>query len=233
MADVAFGVSLARAGSGLYSHRQGHQPDAQIAHGAVSGAERTNATMRSLHEAVEKIGSVVGLISDIASQTNLLALNATIEAARAGEAGRGFAVVASEVKALATQTSKATDEIGRQIGVIQEATRRSVDEIAGAGRTISDIAAIAEAVAGSVDQQAAATASIAESAMSAAANATTVAEALDSVGETIRRTQEAAKVVLEFSRALEGRTDELDNAMNTLFKTAAGRTGVMALAQLE
>src|SRR5579871_749074 len=83
---------------------------AEIAHGAVSGATRTNDTMRSLHEAVEKIGSVVGLISDIASQTNLLALNATIEAARAGEAGRGFAVVASEVKALATQTSKATDE---------------------------------------------------------------------------------------------------------------------------
>ncbi len=206
---------------------------AGIAHGAVSGAERTNATMRSLHEAVEKIGSVVGLISDIASQTNLLALNATIEAARAGEAGRGFAVVASEVKALATQTSKATDEIGRQIGVIQEATRRSVEEIAGAGRTISDIAAIAEAVAGSVDQQTAATASIAESATSAAANATTVAEALDSVGETIRRTQEAAKAVLEFSRALEGRTGELDNAMNTLFKTAAGRTGVRQLAQLE
>jgi methyl-accepting chemotaxis protein len=206
---------------------------AGIAHGAVSGAERTNATMRSLHEAVEKIGSVVGLISDIASQTNLLALNATIEAARAGEAGRGFAVVASEVKALATQTSKATDEIGRQIGVIQEATRRSVEEIAGAGRTIADIAAIAEAVAGSVDQQAAATASIAESATSAAANATTVAEALDSVGETIRRTQEAAKAVLEFSRALEGRTGELDNAMNTLFKTAAGRTGVRQLAQLE
>lgn len=200
---------------------------------ASTEADATNREIAGLAEASQKIGDVVALIRNIAGQTNLLALNATIEAARAGEAGRGFAVVASEVKALATQTSKATDEIGRQIGVIQEATRRSVDEIAGAGRTISDIAAIAEAVAGSVDQQAAATASIAESAMSAAANATTVAEALDSVGETIRRTQEAAKVVLEFSRALEGRTGELDNAMNTLFKSAAGRAGVGQLAQLK
>src|SRR5205085_1980876 len=39
-----------------------------MAREAVSQADQTNATMRSLREAVEKIGSVVGLISDIAAQ---------------------------------------------------------------------------------------------------------------------------------------------------------------------
>jgi len=81
---------------------------------AVARAAQTNETIRSLSDAAEKVGSVVGLISRIAAQTNLLALNATIEAARAGEAGKGFAVVASEVKSLAMQTSKATQEVSAQ-----------------------------------------------------------------------------------------------------------------------
>ena len=193
-----------------------------MAREAVSQADQTNSTMGSLRDAVEKIGSVVGLISDIAAQTNLLALNATIEAARAGEAGKGFAVVASEVKSLATQTSKATEEIGRQIAVIQEATRRSVDVITHAGQTITDIASIAETVAASVDQQAVATGNIAAGAGRAQANAATVAQALETVADTIRRTEEASKAVIEFSRELAGRTSELDRAMEQLFNTASG-----------
>ena len=83
---------------------------------------RPTARSNGLSEAAQKIGDVVRLISDIAGQTNLLALNATIEAARAGEAGKGFAVVASEVKTLASQTARATEEIGAQIAAIQAAT---------------------------------------------------------------------------------------------------------------
>ncbi len=137
---------------------------AEMAHHSVSHAEDTSTTMRSLSEAVSRIGSVAGLISDIAAQTNLLALNATIEAARAGEAGRGFSVVASEVKSLATQTAKATEEIGRQIAFIQEATRGAVEGIDGTGRTVATIAVTAAEVADSVDRQAAATGGIADSA---------------------------------------------------------------------
>ena len=98
----------------------------RIATEAVNQAQKTDARIAELSLAANRIGDVTKLITTIAEQTNLLALNATIEAARAGDAGRGFAVVAQEVKALASQTAKATSEISAQIAAMQAATQDSV-----------------------------------------------------------------------------------------------------------
>ena len=198
---------------------------AEIARHSVAHSESTKATIRSLSEAVDKIGSVVGLISDVAEQTNLLALNATIEAARAGEAGRGFSVVASEVKSLATQTAKATSEISHQIALIQEATNHAVDDIQGTGETIAGIVAIAEEVAGSVERQVTATHGIAESANRAAASASAVAEAMNSVAEAIERIRADAAAVITHSCNLTGGTSDLEAGMNTLFSAAEHHIG--------
>ncbi len=129
----------------------------QVSARAAEEGDKATSAIRGLSEQASRIGAVARLIEDIAQRTNLLALNATIEAARAGEAGKGFAVVASEVKALAQQTARATEEIGQQIGAIQQQTQGTVGVIEGVGRTIADIAEVTMAVAAAVEQQAAAT----------------------------------------------------------------------------
>lgn len=91
---------------------------------AMDKAEQATEAVERLADASIKVGEVVNLITDIAEQTNLLALNATIESARAGEAGKGFAVVANEVKNLAAQTTRATDDIQKQVASIQSVSKQ-------------------------------------------------------------------------------------------------------------
>ena len=45
--------------------------------------------MGEIEKTSREVGSIIGVIDEIAFQTNLLALNAGVEAARAGEAGKG------------------------------------------------------------------------------------------------------------------------------------------------
>ena len=152
--------------------------------------------------AAQRIGDVVKLITAIAEQTNLLALNATIEAARAGEAGRGFAVVAQEVKALATQTAKATDEIGTQISTMQAATNDSVAAIKEIGGTIGRIAEIAGAIAVAVEEQGAATQEIARNVQQAAHGTTQVATNITDVNRGASETGSASAQVLGSAQSL-------------------------------
>jgi methyl-accepting chemotaxis protein len=154
---------------------------ATIAAQAVTDASRTDAIVQGLSGAAEKIGDVVKLITAIAGQTNLLALNATIEAARAGDAGKGFAVVASEVKALATQTAKATDEISRQVQEIHNTSTEAVAAIQGIAQVVQRIDGIAAEAARAIEQQGAATREIAQGIAAAAEGATAVAGAVAKV----------------------------------------------------
>ena len=166
-----------------------------IATKAVNEAGRTNLAVKELDEAAGRICDVVKLITGIAEQTNLLALNATIEAARAGEAGRGFAVVAGEVKALAGQTSRATEEIATQIAGMQRATVRSIEAITAIEHIIREIGDISGAIAAAVAEQGAATAEIARSVEIAAKRTVETADGVNLVGTATEDTRSSASAV--------------------------------------
>ena len=188
---------------------------ARITSEAVEQTETTNRSVVGLNEAAQKIGDVVELINDIASQTNLLALNATIEAARAGEAGKGFAVVASEVKNLATQTAKATEEIGGQIAAMQQETDGAVGALQGISETIGRINEIAASVSSAVEEQSAATQEIGRNVNEAAKGTQEVNENIAKVSEATSETGAASGQVMSASTELAKQADGLKSTVET------------------
>ena len=182
---------------------------ATVADRAVRETERTDAAVHSLTEATQRVGQIVGLISEIAAQTNLLALNATIEAARAGEAGRGFAVVATEVKSLATQTAKATDEISKQIADIQRVATDAADAMHRIGGTIGDVSAVAGSIAAAVEQQGAAAQEISRNTQEAAHRTVEVSENITGVTAGADATGVAAEDVHASSETLARQAETL------------------------
>ncbi|KZL15768.1 Methyl-accepting chemotaxis protein 4 [Pseudovibrio axinellae] len=182
---------------------------------ATAVATATNDHVADLDAAAQKIGEVVNLIRDIAEQTNLLALNATIEAARAGEMGKGFAVVASEVKELATQTSKATEEISSQISGIQGSTKEAVTAIEQIAGTMHQVNEYTSSIATAIAQQNAATSSISQNIQQAAQGTQDVADSMGAVTSSVQETNSSANEVLEASSSVSKQASELRKTIST------------------
>ncbi|OSQ50168.1 methyl-accepting chemotaxis protein [Thalassospira alkalitolerans] len=163
---------------------------------AAQEARNADGIAENLKDGATRIGEVIGLIGDIAKQTNLLALNATIEAARAGEAGKGFAVVANEVKNLATQTSRATNEITDQISGLQNATEQAVTILNRIGKRIEDIDETSSSLSAAVTEQQAATSEIASNVERASVGTSEVSQNIAGVSDATDRTGQAADKVM-------------------------------------
>jgi methyl-accepting chemotaxis protein len=159
--------------------------------GLSEGAQQSSNRIATLGARAQEIGSIAGVIDEIASATNMLALNASIEAARAGEHGRGFAVVAGEVRRLAERTAQATQQVSDLVEGIKsetaqtakgvkwtnECASRSAEAVSSLNDTFGRIAALVVEVDARVEQ-------IAEAAREEAVAAVQVAGTIQEVATT-------------------------------------------------
>ncbi|MDC0707893.1 methyl-accepting chemotaxis protein [Stigmatella sp. ncwal1] len=109
-------LGAARAGRGAIA--EFIQAMQQIRSDGIAVAD----AITKLSKRVERIGTVVEVIDEIADRSDLLALNAALEGSRAGEAGKGFSIVAAEMRRLAENVLDSTKEIKSLITEIREAT---------------------------------------------------------------------------------------------------------------
>lgn len=183
---------------------------ARSAEQASSQGAAAGQTAQQLTDAARSIDEIVAVIGNVAEQTNLLALNATIEAARAGEMGRGFAVVASEVKGLASQTSRATEDVSRRISEIQGISHRSTEQVNQMVGLIEQMKQLSVAVAAAAEEQSAATNNIAENVNSAAGRSDEARDSVATMSAVTAKTREATDSVQASARSVEDLAHKLN-----------------------
>lgn len=166
---------------------------------------------QNLATASGAIGNIVQLIGDIAGQINLLALNATIESARAGDAGKGFAVVASEVKNLATQTTKATDDISKQIGQMQEISQTVFNWLKEIGQSVSNVQNCATGIASAVEEQTVITNEISSNMQHASTDIKGITKDIDGIRAATEQAESSTHEVLDAAMMLSKQSEILNS----------------------
>ena len=193
---------------------------AAVSRTTSADSSQTEQVILSLSTAVGAIGEVTNLIQEIASKTNLLALNATIEAARAGDAGKGFAVVAGEVKSLASQTARATEEIGRQVETVRQRTQAAVETVRRIAGSVGRMDVLASTLAEAVQQQDSATREIARSIATAAQSSRDVSERITAVATDAREAGTRAARTQEEIEKLSANAERVTHEVVAILRTA-------------
>ena len=190
----------------------------RLADQASAAAQQASANVDRLQQSSAAIGNVVDLIAMIARQTAMLALNSTIEAARAGEAGRGFAVVATEVKALASQTQNAIDEIRAKVEALQTDAANSIAAVHKITEAIAAIRPVFDAVNSAVAEQGKTTGAMVQSAGATTSFITTVGESATEIDGATRGAETDGARVAEAGLAVRALVDKLKARCSVLLR---------------
>jgi len=187
---------------------------ARVSAEAVEVTVTTRGRMEALESSASDIGDVVNVITSIAEQTDLLALNATIEAARVGEAGKGFAVVANEVKALASQTSTATDEIKAKVDAIQRDAIVAVQAIADISQLIEKVNQTSTTIADAVEEQSITTEEVTTSLLAVTEGTAEISNNIAAVADAAGTATDGAAQTRGSARHLAKLADQLNQVLD-------------------
>ncbi len=190
--------------------------------------ENSAVRVQQLEPASEKVGDFVKTVSRIARQTNMLALNAAIEAARAGEQGAGFAVVADEIRALATESANAANQIASTVQSVRDDISAAVQAMEATAREVSDAGEIAQDATAALEEMMVGitavsrhSAEVATLARQQALLSGNVAMAFDSANQSVERAVGSAVTSAELANGQRSEIEELTSSAGQLAAAAA------------
>ena len=158
--------------------------------------------MAQISDRSEKVGEIIGVITDISDQINLLALNAAIEAARAGEQGRGFAVVAEGITKLADRSQEATREVAEVIKDTMRVVKKGTEVSDKASEAIQKINVSVESVSGLIQEISDSTGKQAEDSGTVSKSIEDVSELTTQIGQMALQQAQNAEELVKSSKTL-------------------------------
>ena len=128
-------------------------------------------------------------------------------------------MVAGEVKVLATQTTKATEDISAQIARIQGSTEHAVNAIGGIRHRIEEMSGVSTSIAVAVEEQGAATREIARNISQAAAGTGQVTENVAVLAGAAEEAGSAAVQVFCAASELSRQSEQLKREVGSFLDT--------------